>query len=91
MNQSLSRNISTKKDERIAQLKSGTRVSWLTDTEIDMFLDLLRHEFPRINGLEDPLMIRYNIGTAIRITDDFVRVLNSGNNHWVTITGSDNL
>ena len=59
--------------------------AWLTDTEINLFLDLLRKEFKNVNGLEDPLMIKYFKNN--KKTEDFVRVMISNDNHWVCVAG----
>ena len=41
----------------VNQLLAG---AWLTDTEINLFLELLRKKFKNsVNGLEDPLMITH--------------------------------
>ena len=43
----------------VNQLLAG---AWLTDTEINLFLELLRKKFKNsVNGLEDPLMITHEI------------------------------
>ena len=60
--------------------------AWLTDTEINLFLNLLRKEFKNVNGLEDPLFISNDFG-RIKKTEYFIRVVISNNNHWVCIAG----
>jgi hypothetical protein len=74
----------------VNQLLAG---AWLTDTEINLFLELLRKKFKNsVNGLEDPLMITHEnymkkYFNTIKKTDDFVRVMISNNNHWVCVAG----
>jgi len=74
----------------VNQLLAG---AWLTDTEINLFLELLRKEFKsRVNGLEDPLMITHEnymkkYFNTIKKADDFVRVMISNDNHWVCVAG----
>ena len=47
-------NIQTQRSMRELELKSGGPISWLTDTEINLYLELLRTQYPQTNGLEDP-------------------------------------
>ena len=73
----------------VNQLISG---AWLTDTEINLFLELLRKQFKHVNGLEDPLMITHEnymkkYFKSIKKADDFIRVMISNDNHWVCVAG----
>ena len=59
---------------------------WLTDTEISMFLEKLKGQFPGINGLEDPILVK-NQPYSLPKHEVFVRVVISRDNHWVCIVG----
>ena len=48
--------------------------AWLTDIEINAFLNLLKHEFPRIKGLEDPLLLTHS-PDCIEKSNRFIREL----------------
>ena len=63
------------------QLREG---EWLTDTEINEFLKLLRKQFPEVYGLEDPLILKHY---DIVKYPEYIRILLSRKNHWICIAG----
>ncbi len=64
--------------------------AWLTDIEIWGFLSKMR-DYLNLNnilfsGLNDPIVLTsLRIDGENRRNDHFVEILNSGNNHWVTV------
>jgi hypothetical protein len=78
--------LSSKGKLTVKQLLDG---EWLTDTEIECFLSILRNEFPHIDGLEDPLILK-NRTDNVAIASSFIRVVNSGSNHWVCVASCAN-
>ncbi len=64
---------------------------WLTDREIEAFLSKMRDYFYLNNitfrGLNDPVLLSgLRINNINMRNEHFVEVVNSGNNHWVTIS-----
>jgi hypothetical protein len=62
--------------------------SWLTDIDINNYLNKLKEKFGKHFGLEDPLIIA-NFIENIPKKRAFIRVVHCGeNNHWVCISSS---
>ncbi|CAH3178104.1 unnamed protein product, partial [Porites lobata] len=54
---------------------------WLTDSEVEAAQDLLKSQFPLVDGLEDPSIV----GDLVTpVASAFVQIINTGS-HWVCL------
>jgi hypothetical protein len=61
-----------------------SRTEWLTDNVINAMQVLLREANPAVNGLQDTVLGETLAFEVMR--GEFVQVLHSGGNHWITVT-----
>ena len=55
---------------------------WLTDSEVEGAQDLLKSQFPLVDGLEDPSIVGDLVTPA---ASAFVQIINTGS-HWVCLS-----
>ena len=61
------------------------RGDWLTDTHITMVNEILKHQFPSISGLQNPLQGQ-NL-TFERMSVPYVQIIHTDGNHWLAVQG----
>ena len=59
-------------------------VGWITDSIINAAQKLLKRQFSSLNGLQD-VALGYVMSFAVQM-GEFVQILHSLNNHWLTIS-----
>ena len=65
--------------ELMETLQSG---EWLSDIHISFAQDLLRKQFPDVDGLQSPLLSQNN--RFFQIANEGVQIHHISSNHWVT-------
>ena len=55
---------------------------WLTDSQVEAAQDLLKSQFPLVDGLEDPSIVGDLVTPA---ASEFVQIINTGS-HWVCLS-----
>ncbi|CAF5027667.1 unnamed protein product [Rotaria sp. Silwood1] len=68
-----------KKVESVRDVYGNT--TWLTDLHIYLFFELLKKEFPNINGLCGPAQIHLYTGSL----ENSIFIFNANSNHWLTV------
>ena len=58
--------------------------TWLNDTVIQAAQVLIQTRYPTMRGLQDPILGQTLTFDVIR--EEFVQILHSGGNHWITIS-----
>lgn len=58
---------------------------WLTDNEITAVLDILRSQFPNIQGFQSTL--RGQNLSFKRLSGSFIQIIHADGNHWITVEG----
>lgn len=74
-----------KKIDREKRLRNKNE--WLDDEDILSYLRLLKQFYPKVNGLEDPILVSHS--KRLQRTENFIRVMLAGENsdHWVCVRG----
>ena len=57
----------------------------LNDTVIHIFQGMLQKQYPRINGLQDPVLGQ-NLSFSMNKNKPFVHVLHDGDRHWIAVS-----
>lgn len=60
--------------------------AWLNDVIINTCHNLLRKQFPHLNGLESPLRLAARRCTLFPLTTHCIQIHHSANSHWVVST-----
>lgn len=66
----------------IAAIERG---DWLDDTHIQSVNRILRHQFPTVCGLQNPLLGQTL--TFERINKPYVQIIHTNSNHWLAVQG----
>ena len=62
------------------------RGHWLTDTHISSVNEILKHQFPSISGLQNPLYYGQNL-TFERMSEPYVQIIHTDGDHWLAVQG----